>query len=223
MAALNDIIDYERDVLCGETNNVIRSLTSDQQVVDGAAWILQALCWAMDNHDYDLSDAILGSATLYLVMWRYNGPKLARYEAISIQSSIPGRPSELEEIAEIIQPQKKGAIDGLTTYKELYERTEEKVQRGYGGCTCSGPTEGQDAWKLFAKAWDERGNDDLEERLQVALVALNNGANEGDLKSKCGVDLLLNECFVKFLHPDSGIVARLHYRFCTGDGNTVTE
>jgi hypothetical protein len=224
MSALNDIVDYERDVLCGESNNVTRGLTSDQQVVDAAAWILEALCWTLDNHDYDLSDAILGSATLYLAMWRYNGPKLMRYTAISVRNRRPGSPPELEEIVKIVKPRKAAEIHELTSYGELYDKTDEKVQRLYGGCTCCGPAEGHDAWKLFAQAMDEGGNDDVEERMHVDIVALNNGVNAGDLKCECGVDLLLYECFVRFFHPETGVVARLHYRSGnTEQGNTVTE
>lgn len=223
MAVLNDIVDYERDVLCVESNNFVRGLSSDQQVVDAAAWVLEALCWSIDNHYYDLSDAIVGSLTLYLVMWRYNGPRLARYETISVHKGRPGRPPELEEIAEIGQPQKAGVIDELVSYGEMFERTKQKVRKSYWDCTCCGPTEGHDAWKLLAQAMDEGGNDDLEERLLVALVELNNGANAGDLKSECGVDLLLYECFVRFLVPENGIVTRLHYRSSTERGNTVTE
>jgi hypothetical protein len=223
MAALNDIVDYERDVLCGERNNCVRSLTSEQQVVDAAAWVLESLGWALDNHDYDLSDAILGSGTLYLVMWRYSGPKLTRYRAISIQDRRPGRPPELMEIANIVQQREEGAVDELPSYGELFRRTAEKVQTAYGTCTCYAPTEGHDACKLFAQAMNEGGNDDIEERLLVAFVALNNGANNGDLRCECGVDLLLYESFIRFLDPEAGIVARLHYRSGTEGGNTITE
>ena len=34
ICSLNDIMDYERDVLSGESNNIARGLTSKQQVVD---------------------------------------------------------------------------------------------------------------------------------------------------------------------------------------------
>ncbi|KAK0702260.1 hypothetical protein B0H67DRAFT_650312 [Lasiosphaeris hirsuta] len=61
MIVLNDILDYERDVLCGETNNFVRGFTSCQQVVDAAVWILEALRWSMDNRDHDLTNAILGT------------------------------------------------------------------------------------------------------------------------------------------------------------------
>lgn len=223
MAVLNDIVDYERDVLCGESNNIARSLTSDQQVVDAAAWVLQALCWSTDNFDHDLTESILGSAALYLVMWRYNGPKLARYEAIDIRNRRPGRPPEIIDVAEIVRPHKTEIVDELPLYGELFDSIDQRLRKLYGGCTCFGLPEGHDAWELLAQAMDKRGDDDIEERLQVALVALNNGANEGDLRCECGVDLLLYECFVRTLHPETGIVARVHYRSGTELGNTVTE
>ena len=224
MAVLNDLTDYERDVLCGETNNLVRSLTSEQQVVDAAAWVLQALCWSMDNRDHDLTDAILGTGALYLVTWRYNAPKLARYEAVSVRKAKPGTPPEMDEVAGIVRPATAVVADRSASYGALYEETEERVRALYSGCTCRTPPEGHDAWQLLARAMDQRGNDDIEEQLHVALVALNNGANAGDLDCECGVDLLLHECFVRFLDPDSGIVARLHYRSgITDQGNTFTE
>lgn len=77
---------------------------------------------------------------------------------------------------------------------------------------------------MLAKAMDEEGNDDLEERLHVACVALNNSANAGDMKNECGVDLLNLESFVRTFDLETGIVARLHYRFDNKRyGNTVTE
>ena len=224
MVVLNDLIDYERDVLCGETNNFVRGLTSDQQVVDAAAWILEALCWSMESRDHDLTDAILGTGALYLVTWRYNAPKLARYKAISVRKRRPGTPPEMEEVAKIVRPVTATAANRSTSYGELFDETKKRVQTLYSGCTCNEPPEGHNAWQLLAQAMDQGGNDDLEERLHVALVALNNGANAGDLYCECGVDLLLYECFVRFLDPDLGIIARLHYRFGnTEQGNTVTE
>ncbi|KAK0746713.1 hypothetical protein B0T18DRAFT_412260 [Schizothecium vesticola] len=228
MIVLNDLIDYERDVLCGETNNFVRGLTSSQQVIDAAAWILKALCWSMDNRDHDLTNAIVGTAALYLVTWRYNAPKMARYKAISIREKRPGTPPEMEDIAEIVRrPHTTTATEAdrsAPSYGELFVETKERVRALYSGCTCRTPPEGHDAWQLLAQAMEQGGNDDVEERLHVALVALNNGANAGDVDCECGVDLLLYECFGWFLDPDTGIVARLHYRSGnTGQGNTVTE
>jgi hypothetical protein len=230
MIVLNDILDYERDVLCGETNNFARGLTSCQQVVDAAAWILEALRWSMDNRDHDLTNAILGTAALYLVIWRYNAPKMVRYKAISIREKRAGMPPEIEDIAKIVRPNNTttatSVADRFTSpsYGELFAETNERVRALYGGCTCRAPPEGHDAWQLFAQAMDQGGNDEVEERLHVALVALNNGANAGDVDCECGVDLLLCEGFVRFLDPDTGIVARLHYRSGnTEQGNTVTE
>ncbi|KAK5652884.1 hypothetical protein OQA88_9550 [Cercophora sp. LCS_1] len=223
MCVLNDLIDYERDVLCGETNNFVRGLTSSQQVVDAAAWILEAVCWAMDNRDNDLTNAILGTAALYLVTWRYNGPKMARYESISIREKRPGTPPEMEDIANIIRPT-AAEIRGDRSYGELFTKAKERVQALYSGCTCRTHPEGHDAWQLFAQAMDDGGNDGVEEQLHVALVALNNGANAGDVNTECGVDLLTYECFVRFLDPDSGLVTRVHYRSGNIErGNTVTE
>ncbi|KAH8808747.1 hypothetical protein F5884DRAFT_380742 [Xylogone sp. PMI_703] len=179
---------------------------------------------AIDNHDYDLSDTIIGAEAYYLATWRYNGPKLARHEAVSVRHRRPGTPPELEEIVGIVKSGKDSDVPELATYGELYEKAEESVRKLYWGCTCYGSIEGHDAWKLLAQAMDEGGNDEIEERMHVDLVALNNAANAGDLRSECGVDHLLCESFIRFFHPDTGIVARLHYR--TGNtelGNTITE
>ena len=71
---------------------------------------------------------------------------------------------------------------------------------------------------------DDGADDDIEEALLLAVVALNNGANDGDLGCECGMDLLLYEGFVRFFDPETGIVARMHYRTGILDlGNTVTE
>ena len=219
MIVLNDILDYERDVLCGETNNFVRGLTSEQQVVDAAACILECLRWSMDNRDHDMTNAILGTTALYLVIWRYNGPKFARYKAVSIREEKAGMPPEMEDIAKIVRPASS------VSYGQVFDETYERVRALYGGCTCRAPLpEGHDAWQLLTQAMDQGGNDEVEERLHVALVALNNGANAGDVDCECGMDLLLYECFVRFLDPDSGIVARLHYRSGNIEqGNTVTE
>ncbi|KAK3352185.1 hypothetical protein B0T25DRAFT_541305 [Lasiosphaeria hispida] len=231
MIVLNDILDYERDVLCGETNNFVRGLTSCQQVVDAAAWILEALRWSMDNRDHDLTNAILGTAALYLVTWRYNAPKMARYQAIGIREKRAGMPPEIEDIAKIVRPNNTTTEASVadrsassSSYGELFAETNERVRALYSGCTCRAPPGGHDAWQLFAQAMDQGGNDEVEEQLHVALVALNNGANAGDVDCECGVDLLLCEGFVRFLDPDTGIVARVHYRSGnTEQGNTVTE
>ncbi|KAK0649781.1 hypothetical protein B0T16DRAFT_410704, partial [Cercophora newfieldiana] len=217
MIVLNDILDYERDVLCGETNNFSRGLTSTKQVVDTAAWILECLRWSLDNRDHDLTNAMLGTATLYLVIWRYNAIKMVRYKAISVRDMRAGTPPEMEDIAQV--------VGGPTssTYGELFDELNKKVRALYGGCTCRTPPGGHDAWQLFADAWDQGGNDDIEEHLHVALVALNNGANAGNVDCECGIDLMLCEGFVHFFHPDTGLVARLHYRSdITELGNTVT-
>ena len=48
----------------------------------------------------------------------------------------------------------------------------ERVRALYNGFTCRTSPEGHDAWPLFAQAIDQGGNDDVEERLHVRLVAL---------------------------------------------------
>ncbi|KAK1834414.1 hypothetical protein QBC39DRAFT_398295 [Podospora conica] len=225
ICALNDILDYERDVLCGETNNIARGLSSKQQVVDLAAWVLDAALWAMANKDYDVADIIFGTFPIYTLMWRYNTPKIARYEAVSVHSSIPGTPPELEDVAEIVRaemPQDSGAS---VTYGNLYKAVEDQA-RGlrYGGCSCATTPQGHDAADLLAQAFDDKGNDDTEHRVLVSFVALNNGTQSGDVRCDCGLDLLAFESFVRFFDPDTGIVARLHYRTdITKKANTVTE
>ncbi|OAA33865.1 hypothetical protein BBO_09448 [Beauveria brongniartii RCEF 3172] len=227
MCVLNDIGDYERDLLCGERNNLVRSLTSDQQVIDAAAWILKILHWSFKSHDYDLADAILGTNTFNFFLWRYNLQKMAMYEAIGIRNSRPAEPLELQDIAEIVQSNIPGAAGNGGEpyfYGELYDNIKEDVERLYWGCTCSNPCEGHDAWKLFAQAMDEAGNDDIEERLLISLVQLDSGANDGDLSCECALDLLLYEGFVRFFDPETGIVARMHYRSGNMElGNTITE
>ncbi|KAK4445355.1 hypothetical protein QBC34DRAFT_306955 [Podospora aff. communis PSN243] len=226
MIVLNDVLDYERDVLCGETNNFVRGVSGGQQVVDVAAGVLDALLWAMERRDDDLMSAILGTAAIYLTIWRYNGPKLGRYEAVSVRNVTPGAPPEMEDVLDIVRPRVTGTGGERAerTYGEIFDKAKESVEMFYSGCTCRTPPEGHDAWQLFAQAMDQGGNDELEERLQVALVALNNGANAGDVNCECGIDLLLVEAFSRFLDPDAGIVVRLHYRSgITEQGNTFTE
>jgi len=225
MCALNDILDYERDILYGETNNLVRSLTSDQQVVDAAACILDVLQWAMDSSDYDLADSIVGTNAFYLVFWRYNVPRLARYDAINIQHAEPNTPPELEQISKMVRPGMVRSSNELSSYGMLYSKVKAKVRHLYWGCSCSSTQcEGHDAWRLLARLMDDGADDDIEEALLLAVVALNNGANDGDLGCECGMDLLLYEGFVRFFDPETGIVARMHYRTGILDlGNTVTE
>ncbi|KAK4451285.1 hypothetical protein QBC34DRAFT_436823 [Podospora aff. communis PSN243] len=221
MCALNDIQDYERDVFAGETNNIARGLTSNQQVVDLAAWFLKAVLWAVENKDYDLSDVLMGSAAIFMVMWRYNTPKLARYDAVSVGQSVPGTAPELDDVEEMVR---LAEFDRSLTYGELYCRAEAKAGTLYVGCCCAAPPEGHEASDLLAKAMDDKGDDNAEHRLLVACVALNNGAQSGDVRCDCGLDLLLYESFVRFFDPDMGIVARVHYRSdITKLGNFVTE
>lgn len=224
VCALNDILDYERDVLGGETNNIARGLTSKQQAVDLAAWILKAVLWSTAKRDYDVADCIIGSFSIYTVMWRYNTPKMARYKAFSIANTIPGTPAELADVAEIVQSGTHQVSCQPVTYGVLYRAAEEQVRELYAGCCCGTIPDGHDAAALLAQAFDDQGNDDAEHQLLVSLVALNNGALSGDVRCDCGLDLLLFESFVRLLDPDTGIVARVHYRTdITKQGNTVTE
>lgn len=224
ICALNDILDYERDVLGGETNNIARGLTSKQQVVDLAAWILEATHWAMACKDYDVTDIILGSCAVYTVMWRYNTPKMTRYKAVSIRTSIPETPPELEDVAEIVRPEANEGSGEQVTYGDLYRAVEDQARGLYAGCSCGTTPPGHNAAALLAQAFDDQGNDDAEHRLLVSFVALNNGVQSGDVRCYCGLDLLLFESFVRLLDPDTGIAARVHYRTdITKEGNTVTE
>lgn len=224
ICALNDILDYERDVLAGETNNIARGLTSKHQVVDLAAWTLEAALWAMANKDYDVIDTIFGTFPVYTVMWRYNAPKLARYRAVSIRSHTPHTPPELEDVSEIVRAGAHDVFCELVTYGDLYGAVEEQARGLYAGCCCDTTPSGHDAADLLAQVFDGEGNDEAEHQLSISVVALNNGAQSGDVRCDCGLDLLNFESFVRFLHPDTGIVARLHYRTdITKEGNTVTE
>lgn len=224
ICALNDILDYERDVLAGETNNIARGLTSKHQVVDLAAWTLEAALWAMANKDNDVIDTIFGTFPVYTVMWRYNAPKMARYRAVSIRSHTPHTPPELEDVSEIVQAGAHDVFCKLVTYGDLYGAVELQARGLYAGCCCDTTPSGHDAADLLAQAFDGEGNDEAEHQLSISVVALNNGAQSGDVRCDCGLDLLNFESFVRFLHPDTGIVARLHYRTdITKEGNTVTE
>lgn len=224
VCALNDILDYERDVLGGETNNIARGLTSKQQVVDLAAWILEAALWAITKKDFDVTDSIIGSFSIYTVMWRYNTPKMARYKAVSIANRIPGTPPELADVAEIVQAETHQVSRQLVTYGNLYRAVEEQVRELYAGCCCATTPHGHNAAALLSQAFDDQGNDNAEHQPLVSLVALNNGAQSGDVRCDCGLDLLLFESFVRLLDPDTGIVARVHYRTdIVKQGNTVTE
>ena len=223
ISATNDIAEYERDALVGEINNIARGLTSDQQVVDLAAWILEAAIWAMANEDHDLADFALGSSAIHMTMWRYNTPRMARYEAVSIRGRVPGTPPELQDVADIVRSNPTESTEAVT-YGHLYQQAEKHVRELYAGCSCVTLPEGHDAHQLLAQAMETQGNDEIEHGILVAVVALNNGAQSGDVRCDCGLDLLLYESFVRFFHPDMGIVVRMHYRTdMFGLANTVTE
>ncbi|KID83933.1 hypothetical protein MGU_08805 [Metarhizium guizhouense ARSEF 977] len=220
----NDIIDYERDVLCGETNNLVRSFSSHQQVIDAGAWFLRSLLWSILNSDFDLADVFVGVLAFYAAYWRYNTAKFVTYEARSIRHVRPTKPREMDDIAEILTTGNAISMNESESYGQLYQIVEDEVRVAYDGCTCTEFPEGHEASKLLAATMDEGGNDELEQRLLVAMVSLNNGANAGDIRCECGMDLLAYESFVRFFHPDRGLVARLHYRSDNlHKGNTITE
>jgi hypothetical protein len=225
ICALNDILEYERDVLAGETNNIARGLSSKQQGVDLAAWTLETALWAIVQEDYNVTDLIFGTFLIHTVMWRYNTPKMARYKAVSIGNSIPYTPPELGDVVEIVRAEERKGSCKPVKYGDLYRAVQEQVRGLYAGCCCSTIPQGHDAAALLAQAFDDQGDDDAEHRLLVLFVALNNNCVEsGDVRCDCGLDLLLFESFVRFLDPDTGNAARLHYRTgITKQGKTVTE
>ncbi|KHO00712.1 uncharacterized protein MAM_01490 [Metarhizium album ARSEF 1941] len=220
----NDMIDYERDVLCGESNNMIRSFTSSQQIVDASAWLLRGLLWSFLNSDFDLADVFVGVLAFNAAYWRYNTAKFVIYEARSIRNVRPTTPREISDVAEILATRNAVSVNEAETYGDIYQVLEKRVRAAYDGCTCVEFPEGHEASKLLAAVMNEGGGDELEHRLLAAIISLNNGANSGDIRCECGMDLLMYEGFVRFFHPDQGLVARLHYRSGNLDkGNTIVD
>ncbi|PYH92660.1 hypothetical protein BO71DRAFT_410806 [Aspergillus ellipticus CBS 707.79] len=124
----NDIVDFERDVLCGETNNTLRSLTSPQQVVDGAGFCVEAMLWALENRDYDVVTMLLNSAAYYVVCWRYNSIKITgRYPALSIRDRELTMPPEFEDLFDIIHAQGVASTLRSRVYGELYDRVQQQL------------------------------------------------------------------------------------------------
>ncbi|KID93931.1 hypothetical protein MAJ_10119, partial [Metarhizium majus ARSEF 297] len=214
-----------RDFMIAQLTSLhITRFSSQQQVIDAGAWFLRSLWWSILNSDFDLADVFVGVLAFYAVYWRYNTAKFVTYEAMSIRHARPTKPQEMDDIAEILTTGNAISINESESYGQLYQFAEEEVRVAYDGCTCMGVPEGHEASKLLAAAMDEGVNDELEQRLLVAMVSLNNGANAGDVRCEYGMDLLAYESFVRFFHPDRGLVARLHYR--SGNlhkGNTITE
>ncbi|PWY65223.1 hypothetical protein BO70DRAFT_401164 [Aspergillus heteromorphus CBS 117.55] len=220
----NDIVDFERDVLCGETNNTLRSLTSAQQVVDGAGFCIEAMLWALDRRDYDLVVLTFSSAAYYAVCWRYNLVKIAaRYPAVSIRDRELTVPPEYEDLFDLMRSRDGGGASNPRVYGELYDRAQRQLEEMFGRCTCNGYVPGHEAWNLLSQAFDQGGNDELEQKVLMGLVELNNAADAGDIRSECGLDLLCYEAFVRFFHPDIGIVARMHYKTTMDGARSIIE
>lgn len=224
LCAANDMLDYERDVLAGETNNLVRGLTSEQQVIDAAYAVLLIIDRACAHEDYDIVTDIVGSLAFYLLYWRYNTAKQFHlYKAINVRDRKFGNPPQLAELVDLVRehyPLKNALED---TYGELYARVDSAISRWYAGCSCESKPEGHDTWKLLGQAMDEGNNEALEELMTVQFSHLGIGASNGDISCECGLDLILYEAFVRFLHPDTSLVCRIHYRTHTTDGNVLVE
>ncbi|KAA8651294.1 uncharacterized protein ATNIH1004_000175 [Aspergillus tanneri] len=219
----NDIQDYERDVLGGETNNLVRGLTSDQQVVDAAYMILLTTERAVDDEDYDMVDLVLGTVSYYLQHWRYNASKqFERYQAISVRGRMFGNPPEVMELLQLVQQFYSASNDLADPYGMLYDRLSAKLETCYWGCTCDEKPSGHDNWELLAQSLDYQ-DEKQEERKLMALAALCIGASHGDINCECGMDLACYEGFVRFFHPDTGLIPRMHYRTNIKSANIIAE
>lgn len=220
----NDIQDYERDVLGGETNNLCRSLTSEQQVVDGAYAVLLIIERAIEHEDFDISDSILGTLTYGLQCWRYNtGKQFAHYGPQSVRDQGFTRPPEVSDLLSLVKKHYPSDQSWDDSYGSLYDRLDARIKALYWGCTCDKEPHGHDNWKLLARSLDGEPNDGIEERVSLTLSALCIGASHGDFRCECAMDLSLYIGFTRFFQPDTGLVARMHYRVCTGAGNSLTE
>jgi hypothetical protein len=224
LCAANDILDYERDVLAGETNNLVRGLTSKQQVVDAAYLILLIIDRACAHRDYEMVTDIIGSLAFYLLYWRYNSAKqYSRYQAVGVGNCQFGNPPELAGLVDLLDNHYPLQNRSMDTYRDLYTRAESTVKEWYGGCTCVSKPPGHDTWRLLAQALDEGNNEVLEERMTIEFSNLGIGVSHGDIRCECGLDLIIYEAFIRFLHPDTGFVCRLHYRVHLPDGNILVE
>ncbi|KAI1814037.1 hypothetical protein GGS20DRAFT_550299 [Poronia punctata] len=222
----NDIQDYERDVLGGETNNLVRGLTSTQQVVDSSYVLLLIAEGAYAHKDYDLVDAILGVSAYFLLTWRYNSSKQFKlYEAISIRDRQFERPPETAGLVDLVQEHypTSGRVDDTRTYGHLYDSVAATIKKSYAVCTCDTKPRGHDTWAMLGQALDEGDNEALEEQMHIEFSYLSIGASHGDIRCECGLDLASYEGFTRFFHPDTGLVSRIHYKTSTFDGNSLAE
>ncbi|KAK8067748.1 hypothetical protein PG996_006860 [Apiospora saccharicola] len=231
ICVVNDVQDYERDVLGGETNNLVRGLaSSSQQVVDAAYMALRAVEAACTHEDFDLVDAFVGSYAYFIMTWRYNAAKQFKlYEAAPIRDRQYGNPVEAAELEALLEENYPvpPRSEKDNSYGELFDRVASTTRECYGGCTCPVTPDckprGHETWAMLKQALDEGDNDDLEEQMHVEFSYLSNGASRGDIRCECGLDLLCYEGFVRFCHPDTGLVARMHYRTSTSNGNCLAE
>ncbi|KAI3325431.1 hypothetical protein HD806DRAFT_490300 [Xylariaceae sp. AK1471] len=220
----NDIQDYERDVLGGETNNLVRGLTSTQQVVDAAYVFLLIAEGAYAHKDFDMVDAIVGVSAYFLLTWRYNTSKQFKlYEKISIRDREFGSPAETIELVDLVQQHYPTSNRSDDTYGKLYDRVASTIKKSYCGCTCDSKPRGHDTWSMLGQALEEGDNETLEEQMHLEFSHLSIGASHGDIRCECGLDLASYEGFVRFYHPDEGLVSRLHYKTSTFDGNVLAE
>lgn len=222
----NDIQDYERDVVGGETNNLVRGLSSKQQVVDAAYAFLLIVQGAYAHKDWDMSDATVGVAAYFIMTWRYNTAKQFKlYEAKSVRDRKFESPPETEGLLDLVEQHYPTAnpLGGDETYGELYDRVAETIKKSYWGCTCDTKPRGHDTWEMMRQAMHEGDNDPLEEKMHLEFSHLSIGASNGDIRCECGLDLASYEGFVQFFHPDNGLVAKIHYKTSTSDGNKFAE
>jgi hypothetical protein len=222
----NDIQDYERDVLGGETNNIVRGLSSQQQVVDASYMVLRIIEAAYAYEDFDMVDAVMGGCAYFLMTWRYNAAKQFKlYDAVSMRDRQFSSPVEVAGLVALLEkhyPVTKRAND---TYGALFDRVASATKDSYWGCTCTDGSKprGHETWAMLKQALEEGDNDALEEQMHVEFSHLSIGASHGDIRCECGLDLMSYEGFVRFFHPDTGLVSRLHYRVSTSDGNLLAE
>ncbi|KAI1656207.1 hypothetical protein F4813DRAFT_364648 [Daldinia decipiens] len=220
----NDLQDYERDVLGGETNNLIRGLTSAQQVVDASYLLLRIVEAAYAHEDFDMVTAVLGVCAYFTMTWRYNTSKQFKlYEAISVRGREFSSPVEVAELVALVEEHYPMANRSDDTYGELFDRVASIIKPSYWGCTCDSKPRGHDTWSMLRQALDEGDNDALEEQMHVEFSYLSIGASNGDIRCECGLDLLSYEGFLKFFDPDTGLISRLHYKTSTSDGNLLAE
>ncbi|KAJ5552496.1 hypothetical protein N7494_001874 [Penicillium frequentans] len=224
MCVPNDIQDYERDVLGGETNNLVRGLTSDQQVVDAAYTVLLIIERAVEHEDFDMSDLIIGTASFFLQCWRYNAAKqFAFYDPQTVRAFVYSRPPQVADLLEQVQEIYPSQQSWSDTYGILYDRLEARLKTLYWNCTCDSVPEGHENWALLAEALNGTLNEQVEEATLLSLSQMCIGASHGDIRCECALDLSCFEGFVRFFHPDIGLVPRMQYRTNTANGNSLAE